>query len=142
MPVAAGAVPPAAFAARREGPIKSILRQSPNCRGSEAMEQATFGAGSRFEDAADPARSPPGEMDRLVPWTRLAKRIEPFHPKPGRGRRPYPLRTMRHVHGVQLFHDLSDPGMADLLYEVEPVRRFAGLRPAGPLPDEASPAAT
>ena len=32
--------------------------------------------------------------------------------------------------------------MEDLLYEVESVRRFAGLRLTGPLPDEASPSAT
>ena len=76
------------------------------------------------------------KMDKLVPWERLEERIEPFHPKPGRGRRPYPLRVMLRVHCVQLFHNLSDPGMEDLLYEVESVRRFAGLRLTGPLPDE------
>ena len=43
---------------------------------------------------------------------------------------------MLRVHCVQLFHDLSDPGMEDLLCEVESVRRFAGLRLMGPLPDE------
>ena len=37
---------------------------------------------------------------------------------------------------VQLFYNLSDPGMEDLLYEVESVRRFVGLRLSGPLPDE------
>ena len=40
------------------------------------------------------------------------------------------------VHCVQLFYNLSDPGMEDLLYEVESVRRFAGLRLSGSLPDE------
>ena len=75
------------------------------------------------------------KMDRLVPWERLERRIEPFRPKAGRGRRPHPLRTMLRVHCVQLFHDLSDPGMEDLLHEVESVRRFAGLRLTGPLPD-------
>jgi len=43
---------------------------------------------------------------------------------------------MLRVHCVQLWYDLSDPGMEDLLYEVESVRRFAGLRLSGPLPDE------
>ena len=76
------------------------------------------------------------KMDGLIPWERLEGRIEPFYPKAGRGRRPYPLGTMLRVHCVQLFYDLSDPGMEDLLYEVESVRRFAGLRLSGPLPDE------
>ena len=43
---------------------------------------------------------------------------------------------MLRVHCVQSFYDLSDPGTEDLLYEVESVRRFAGLRLTGPLPDE------
>ena len=37
-------------------------------------------------------------------------------------------------HCVQLLYNLSD--MEDMLYEVESVRRFAGLRLSGPLPDE------
>ena len=76
------------------------------------------------------------KMDALVPWERLEARIEPFYPKAGRGRRPYPLGAMLRVHCVQLFYNLSDPGMEDLLYEVESVRRFVGLRLSGPLPDE------
>ena len=37
---------------------------------------------------------------------------------------------------MRSFYDLSDPGKEDLLYEAESVRRFAGLRLTGPLPDE------
>ena len=101
------------------------------------MEQATF---SELEHDSKKRRTRREvfleKMDRLVPWERLEKRIEPFYPKAGRGRRPYPLGTMLRVHCVQLFYNLSDPGMEDLLYEVESVRRFAGLRLAGALPDE------
>ena len=43
---------------------------------------------------------------------------------------------MLRVHCVQLFYHLSDPGMEDLLYESDPVRRFVGMRLSGPLPDE------
>ena len=71
-----------------------------------------------------------------MPWERLESRIRPFYPKAGRGRRPYPLGSMLRVHCVQLFYNLSDPGMEDLLYEAESVRRFARLRLSGPLPDE------
>ncbi len=76
------------------------------------------------------------KMDGLIPWERLEARIEPFYPKVGRGRRPYPLAAMLRVHCVQVFYNLSDPAMEDLLYEVESVRRFVGLRLSGPLPDE------
>ena len=75
-------------------------------------------------------------MDGLIPWQRLEGRIRPFYPKPGKGRHPYPLSAMLRIHCVQLFYNLSDPGMEDLLYESEPVRRFAGLKLSGALPDE------
>ncbi len=43
---------------------------------------------------------------------------------------------MLSVHCVQLIYNLSDPGMGDMLYESEPVRRFVRLKLSGPLPDE------
>ncbi len=75
-------------------------------------------------------------MEQLIPWERLEGRIEPFYPKAGCGRQPYPLGVMLRVHCVQLFYNLSDPGMEDLLYEAESVRRFVGLRLTDALPDE------
>ena len=77
-------------------------------------------------------------MDGLIPWQKLEGRIHPFYPKAGRGRHPYPLPVMLRIHCVQLFYNLSDPGMEDLLYESDPVRRFVGLKLTGPLPDEAT----
>ncbi len=75
-------------------------------------------------------------MDGLIPWGMLEEPIRPHYPKAGRGRRPYELSSMLRIHCVQLFYNLSDPGMEDLLYEAESVRRFVGLRLSGPLPDE------
>ena len=78
-------------------------------------------------------------MSAWIAWfhgVRLEERIRPFYPKAGRGRQPYELFAMLRIHCVQLFYNLSDPGMEDLLYEVESVRRFVGLRLSGPLPDE------
>ena len=43
---------------------------------------------------------------------------------------------MLRTHWVQLFYNLSDPGMEDLLNESDTVRRFVGLKLSGPLPDE------
>ncbi len=75
-------------------------------------------------------------MEVLVPWQRLEERIRPVYPKAGKGRRPYPLAVMLRIHCVQLFYNLSDPGVEDLLYEAESVRRFVGLKLSGALPDE------
>ena len=76
-------------------------------------------------------------MEGLVPWQELEDAIRPHYPKTpaGRGRRPYPLSAMLRVHCMQLFYNASDPGMEDMLYEVEPARRFAGLK-LDALPDE------
>ena len=70
-------------------------------------------------------------MEQLIPWERLEGRIEPFYPKAGCGRQPYPLGVMLRVHCVQLFYNLSDPGMEDLLYEAESVRRLVGIATDG-----------
>ena len=48
------------------------------------------------------------------------------------------MTVMLRVHCVQLFYNLSDPGMEDLLYEAESVRRFVGLRLSEALPDEST----
>ena len=75
-------------------------------------------------------------MDGLIPWQKLEDRPHPFYPKAGWGRHPYPLPVMLRIHCVQLFYNLSDPGMEDLLYESDPVPQFVGLKLTGPLLDE------
>ena len=101
------------------------------------MDQPTFG-GLEFESKKRKTRRERflERMEGLIPWERLEGLIRPYYPKAGRGRRPYELSAMLRIHCVQLFYNLSDPGMEDLLYEAESVRRFVGLRLSGPLPDE------
>lgn len=43
---------------------------------------------------------------------------------------------MLRIHCVQLFHNVSDPAMEDMLYEIGSVRRFVGVTLSGPIPDE------
>ena len=74
-------------------------------------------------------------MDALIPWRALESEIAPFYPNSGKGRQPYPLRVMLRVHCVQLFYNLSDPAMEEMLYEIESVRRFTGVR-LEKVPDE------
>lgn len=75
-------------------------------------------------------------MKKLVPWGMLEELIEPFYYKRVTGRPPYPLKVMLRIHAMQLFYNLSDPAMEDALYEIESMRRFAGLSLSGALPDE------
>ena len=77
------------------------------------------------------------EMEKVVPWDALLALIEPHYPKAGNGRRPYPLKTMLRIHLLQNWFGYSDPAMEEALYEVAPLRRFAGLSLArGSVPDE------
>ncbi len=77
------------------------------------------------------------EMERVVPWEALLAVIEPVYPKAGKGRRPYALKTMLRIHLMQNWFGYSDPAMEEALYEVAPLRRFAGLSlTRGSVPDE------
>ena len=76
------------------------------------------------------------EMDQVVPWKSLLNLIEPCYPIAGRGRHPYPLETMLRVHLMQNWFGLSDPAMEEALYEITPMRTFAGLTLTKAIPDE------
>ena len=77
------------------------------------------------------------EMDQVVPWRELKRRISPFYPKAGGGRRPMPLEMMIRIHFMQQWFKLSDPAMEDALYDIESMRRFAGIELGrDPVPDE------
>jgi IS5 family transposase len=68
------------------------------------------------------------EMEQVVPWEALLALLEPHYPKAGRrGRPPMPAATMLRIHFMQQWYAVSDPGLEDALYEIESMRRFAGL---------------
>lgn len=41
------------------------------------------------------------QMGRVVHWAELLPLIEPYYPKSGNGRPPYPLETMLRIHLLQ-----------------------------------------
>ena len=75
-------------------------------------------------------------MDELIPWEKLERQLAKKYSKGKVGRKPYPLPVMLRIHVMQLLYNLSDPAMEDALYEIESMRRFAGLRMSDNLPDE------
>lgn len=93
-----------------------------------------------FESKKKPTRRERflGEMDKVVPWAELLALIEPSYPTSGRrGHPPMAASTMLRIHFMQQWYTLSDPEMEDALYEIESMRRFAGLElNEDPLPDE------
>ncbi len=68
-----------------------------------------------------------GEMDAVIPWTRLLAVIEPHYPRAPQGRPPHPLSRMLRIYFMQQWFNLSDPAMEDALYDSESMRRFAGI---------------
>ena len=74
-------------------------------------------------------------MDALLPWPQLLDVIEPYYPKAGNGRRPYPLESMLRIHCMQQWYSLSDEAMEDALYEIASMRLFAHLSLDGAIPD-------
>lgn len=77
------------------------------------------------------------EMDQVVPWERLVKLIAPHYPKAGNGRPPMPLQTMLRIYFLQQWFNLSDPAAEDSLYDIESMRRFAGIELSdNAVPDE------
>jgi IS5 family transposase len=68
------------------------------------------------------------QMQACVPWPQFEAVIEPYYPKSGRrGGQPIGITTMLRIYLMQQWFNLSDPMMEDALYEVESMRRFAGL---------------
>lgn len=64
------------------------------------------------------------EMDRVIPWKRLEKLIEPHYPKAGNGRRPLNLLLMLKIYCLQQWYNLSDPGMEEAIYDRFSFQRF------------------
>lgn len=79
------------------------------------------------------------EMDAVIPWERLLGLIEPHYPKAGNGRQPHPMERMLRVYFMQNWFNLSDPQAEDSLYDIESMRRFAGIELAeDDIPDEST----
>ena len=79
------------------------------------------------------------EMEQVIPWQKFMQLIEPVYPKAGAGRQPHPLERMLRVHFMQIWFNLSDPQAEDSLYDIESMRRFAGIElDADAIPDEST----
>lgn len=79
-----------------------------------------------------------GEMDRVVPWVRLVEAVKPYYRSEG-GRPPHDLEVMLRIHFLQLWNNLSDPGMEEALYDRMSFQKFLGFDCfGGVVPDESS----
>lgn len=78
-----------------------------------------------------------GEMDKLLPWKKLLRPIVRRYPKGEQGRRPTPPEVMLRIYFMQQWYGQSDPAMEDSLYDIEAMRRFAGVS-LDAVPDEST----
>ncbi|CUB06683.1 hypothetical protein Ga0061065_1216 [Marinomonas fungiae] len=70
-----------------------------------------------------------GRMDELIPWQQLEDQIEPFYPKAGNGRRPYPLSTMLRIHFMQNWYTrIRQLSTENRLFYTPQPSTHAGLR--------------
>ncbi|MDE0291913.1 MAG: transposase [Candidatus Dadabacteria bacterium] len=77
------------------------------------------------------------KMDEILPWEPLLEPILSGYPKSRRGRRPFSPRIMLRIYLMQQWYGLSDPAMEESLYDVESMRRFAGVSMQR-IPDEST----
>jgi len=69
------------------------------------------------------------DMERVMPWDKLIGLIRPHYPTMGEqgGRPPIPLERMLRVYCLQLWFNLSDPGVEEALYDSDTMRRFVAV---------------
>ena len=84
-----------------------------------------------------------GEMDQVIPWSRLIEVIKPHYPEAGNGRPPMGLQKMLRIYFPQQWrghlgwYNLSDPAIEEALYDSEAMRRFVGIEhQQDTIPDE------
>ena len=79
-----------------------------------------------------------GQMEKVVPWDSLVEAIRPYY-KSENGRRPHDLLLMLRIHFLQLWNNLSDPGMEEAIYDRNSFQKFLGFDCfGGVVPDETS----
>jgi IS5 family transposase len=103
-----------------------------------AMRQQTFSSAG-FEVHGKQTRRQRflNEMDAIVPWRDLCRLIEPHYPKGNRGRPPIGIDRMLRIYFLQVWFNLSDPGVEDALYDSVAMRSFVDIDLGRePAPDE------
>jgi transposase, IS5 family len=77
------------------------------------------------------------EMNQVVPWGDLAEVVAPHYQISGTGRPKTEVELLLRLHCLQLWYNLSDPGLEDAVHDRLSFQRFLGLDPLQQrVPDE------
>lgn len=68
-----------------------------------------------------------GDMERVMPWGRLVRVIEPHYPKGERGRPPIGIERMLRIYFLQQWYALADEALEDAIIDSMAMRTFAGI---------------
>lgn len=69
------------------------------------------------------------DMERIIPWPEMTAAVQTVYPKISEngGRPPIPLERMLRIYFLQLWFNLSDPGVEEALYDSVAMRSFVGI---------------
>src|SRR5688572_26297313 len=77
------------------------------------------------------------EMNRVVPWLELVEVVAPHWGGAQTGRKPTEVELLLRLHCLQLWYNLSDPGLEDAVHDRLSFQRFLRLDPlTQKVPDE------
>jgi transposase, IS5 family len=77
------------------------------------------------------------EMNKVVPWEDLAEVVTPHYQVACTGRPKTEIELLLRLHCLQLWYNLSDPGLEDAVHDRLSFQRFLGLDPLQQrVPDE------
>lgn len=68
-----------------------------------------------------------GDMECVVPWSRLVAIIEPHYPNGRRGRPPIGIERMLRLYFLQQWYALADEALEDAIYDSQAMSLFAGI---------------
>jgi IS5 family transposase len=66
------------------------------------------------------------KMEEIIPFDDWCRIIEPYYPKAGNGRKPYPIQTMLRMYLISQWYSTSDIETEELVIENMPIRLFVG----------------
>ncbi len=77
------------------------------------------------------------EMNRVVPWAELAAVVAPHYQPAATDRPQTEVELLLRLHCLQLWYNLSDPGLEDAVHDRLSFQRFLRLDPLNQrVPDE------
>lgn len=75
------------------------------------------------------------QIERIVPWGKWVKMIEPYYYKGERGNKPYELELMVRLYVLQNLYDLSDMATAEQAIDSRAFSEFCGVDSSNQVPD-------